>query len=379
MKIVHVIPAFYPTRVYGGPSDSVYQLCRCLAKQAQVRVLTTNANGRNAVLDVDTGREVGIGEGVDVRYCHRIAGHTIAPRLVRLLPSYVEWADVVHLTAVYSFPTIPTLGMCRALGKPVVWSPRGALQRWAGSTKLPAKALWEASCRLVAPSKLVLHATSEEEAEASVARLAGYEVSIVPNGVEIPSRVWRIEGKGVLRLVYLGRLHPIKGIENLLLGCNLLNNNGFRAWSLVIAGAGDVQYITRLKAQVRQLGLEAQVRFAGEVRREAREELLAAADLVVVPSYTENFGRVIGEALASGVPVIASKRTPWKRIEEVGCGFWVENDARSLAAGIEQASRLPLHRLGDRGRAWMIEEFSWEKRAQEMLALYRDLTNDSRN
>src|SRR5206468_7028271 len=123
-------PSFYPALVYGGPTYSVYMLCRSLNGHAcELRVLTTDANGPNSVLAVNTKRAVEISPGLFVRYCHRIADVSISPTLLRLLAAYVWWADVIHLTAVYSFPTIPTLLACKILGKPVVWSPRGMLQR----------------------------------------------------------------------------------------------------------------------------------------------------------------------------------------------------------------------------------------------------------
>src|SRR5256885_6371966 len=104
------MPAFHPAHIYGGPIESVYQLCRQLAgKGCDVRVLTTDANGPHRVLDVDTDREVELADNLYVRYCHRLIRQSVSFSFLRLLPCYVRRADLVHLTAVYSFPTIPTL------------------------------------------------------------------------------------------------------------------------------------------------------------------------------------------------------------------------------------------------------------------------------
>jgi hypothetical protein len=143
----------------------VYTLCRYLVRTGcQVRVLTTNANGPDAVLNVPTDRDVLL-DGVSVRYCPRFGAENTSIDLLRRLPSAIAWADVVHLTAVYSFPTIPVLALARMARKPVVWSPRGSLQRWQGSTNLRAKMVWERLCTLFAPQYLTLHVTSAEEAE----------------------------------------------------------------------------------------------------------------------------------------------------------------------------------------------------------------------
>src|SRR5215470_9921563 len=96
LKVVHVIPGFYPAFIYGGPIESVYQLCRHLGQAGcEVRVLTTDADGPKTVLNVETSREVEISPGLTVRYCHRILRHTVAPTLIRLLPYYLRQADLV--------------------------------------------------------------------------------------------------------------------------------------------------------------------------------------------------------------------------------------------------------------------------------------------
>src|SRR4029453_2802554 len=155
MRIVHVVPSFYPAYIYGGPIQSVYEMCRHLAvSKCEVRVLTTDANGPDRVLDVEKNQEVKVTERLRVRYCQRRLLHTVSYTLLKQLPVYVQWSDVVHLTAVYSFPTIPTLLACKRFDKPVVWSPRGALQRWGGTTHVWQKALWEQICWLVAPTRL---------------------------------------------------------------------------------------------------------------------------------------------------------------------------------------------------------------------------------
>jgi glycosyltransferase involved in cell wall biosynthesis len=90
-----------------------------------------------------------------------------------------------------------------------------------------------------------------------------------------------------------------------------------------------------------------------------------------VPSYTENFAIVVAEALAHGVPVIASKGTPWSRLEEMKCGLWVDNDPETLARAIRSISGMSLQHMGFIGREWMRKEFSWRSVTDQMLGLYR--------
>src|SRR5437867_7162446 len=369
LKILHVTPSFYPAIVYGGPTYSVYALCRSLAKCGQeVRVLTTNANGPDSVLDVNTSGDVRIASELRVRYCHRIADVAVSPTLLRLLRSYISWADVVHLMAVYSFPTIPTLAICKVLGKPVVWSPRGMLQRWDGTRRPYLKTMWEKICRVVAPKRLILHATSDEEALESQKRLPGVETVVIPNGVEMPQTIGHCNGRPERRFVYLGRLHPKKGLENLLDAYKKLKGSVGITPSLVIAGEGDPGYVESVRNRIKELDLS--VRMIGHVAGDAKREFFENADVLVAPSHTENFGVVVAEALAHGVPVIASRGTPWSRVEEIGCGLWVDNHPCSLATAIERIASMPLREMGYKGRQWMQAEFAWDFLAEKMIQVY---------
>jgi glycosyltransferase involved in cell wall biosynthesis len=366
------VPSFYPAFCYGGPIRSLYQLCEELARQGEeVRVLTTNANGPDRVLGVGSRKEEQLAPGFSVRYCRRVMRDSVSVELLRRLSSYVRWADVVHLTAVYSFPTIPTLEICRRLGKPVVWSPRGALQRWKGSTRPCLKTMWERLCRTVAPKRVVLHVTSMEERRESQKRFPDFDAAVVPNGVDVPADLHPVAANGMLRLLFLGRLHPIKGVENLLEAGRLLDGAEECNWSLTIAGAGEPDYVESLRARINVLGLSQKVAIVGEIVGDAKQRLFEHADLTIVPSFTENFGLVVVESLAHGIPVIASKGTPWQGLERMGCGLWVDQDPDSLAKAIELASRMPLKEMGGRGRAWMKEDFSWESIGRKMAQVYR--------
>jgi len=196
--------------------------------------------------------------------------------------------------------------------------------------------------------------------------------ALIPNGVEIPPRSEHRNGSRRLRLLFLGRIDPKKGVENLLAACQRLRNLD-KPWSLVIAGTGDAAYTASLEKNARALGVCGQITFLGEVRGQAKANLFAESDLAVFPSQTENFAMVVAEALAHGVPVIASKGTPWSGVEAQGCGLWVENDPATVAAAIERMSHMPLREMGERGRRWMEEEFAWETVARRMLQLYGKL------
>jgi len=371
MKILHVVPSFHPAYSYGGPIRSTFELCRnAVELGCEVRVLTTDADGLDRVLDVDKNEEVQLPEGFRVRYCARRLRHSVSPTLMRLLPAYMRWADVVHLTGVYNFPTFPTVFLGRLLNKPLIWSPRGALQRWEGSSRVGPKAVWDFLWYHTADrGELTMHVTSEQESHEVSARFPKLQMAMIPNGVDVPFDLNRVERNGELRMLFIGRLDPKKGIEALLKACTLVDPAP--PWRLAIAGWGEPMYVSQLKEQIHALGLSGQVEMLGAVVSKEKKKLFECSDIALVPSYTENFAIVAAEALAHGVPVIASKGTPWSRLEEMKCGLWVDNDPESLASAIRSISTMPLRDMGLRGREWMQNEFSWRSVTNQMLALYR--------
>lgn len=379
MKVLHIIPAYYPATYWGGPIYSVYGLCNALATMPGVmlKVLTTDSAGPRRSDSVKvTGYPMLYPGGYEVFFCRRWWGHSLSPGLVFHLWPMIRWADVVHLTAVYSPPTIPALLICHLLGKPIVWSPRGALQRWERATKVLAKRAWEEICNaLISRNSCVMHVTSKQEAVDSEARIPKARTEIIPNGVDIPealpAREWLPCGR--LRLLYLGRLHPIKGIDNLLRGLKLLEDETV---ALEICGSGDAAYSRCLQELAHQLGLEKCVSFRGHVDGKDKLHAFMQADLCIVPSFTENFGMVVAEALAHAVPVIASQGTPWAEVEARDCGLWVNNSPESLAEAIGCIRNKTLPEMGMRGRDWMKEEFGWAAIAGKMFGIYTDLTRN---
>ena len=379
MNILHVVPTFYPATYWGGPIFSLHALCNALAARPgfELKVVTTDAAGPRLAERLNVAEfPVRYAAGYEVYFSRRRWGREISLGLLGQLWAMIRWADVVHLTGTYSFPVIPALLLCRVFGRPVVWSPRGGLQRWAGSSRPWAKLLWERVCNaLLVKGRAVLHVTSEKEGKESGLRIPRAEIACVPNGVELPAmpanRRWKPEGR--LRLLYMGRLDPKKGIENLLKALVSLSDIDLQ---LMICGRGVEDYEEKLQRLVAQLRLGGRVRFLGQVDGVNKAHVVFHSDLCVVPSFTENFGMVVAEALAHGVPVIASQGTPWAGLVQRGCGMWVENSPQSLAGAIALMSQSNLELMGDRGRKWMERDFCWRTIAGRISEVYVKLASD---
>jgi len=370
MKVLFVSPSFYPAFHYGGPTFINRSFCDAMARcdDVEVDVLTTDANGPRRV-DVDEAQRKHA-ERYRITYCHRWWRPDIAPGLCLRLVGRIWRADVVHLNGVYSFTTIPTLALCRLLKKPLVWSTMGALQRWEGTTHPRMKAVWERICNsLCRPARVLMHVTSEEEREESLEKIPQAGVLLLRNGIDIPDQkgIRAERSAGPLHLLFLGRLHPIKGIENLLRALLMVNSTV----RLAICGEGVPEYEVGLRALIANLGLADIVTLHGRVDGEAKEQHFREADLCIAPSFKEAFCTVLLESLARGVPVISSRGIPWERLEEMGCGLWVSNEPAELAKAIDRAAAMPLTEMGRRGRAWMQQQYSWAEVAGEMIAEYR--------
>ena len=350
MKILQIVSAFYPAVHFGGPIHSLYGLCNVLAKQGiEVEVLTTDASGPGQKRVRVSAFPMIFPAGYPVYFVRSMFYQDVAPGMLWQMVRLMRRANLVHLTGVYSWPTVPCLLMARWLGKPLVWSPRGALQHWKGGRKHLAKSVWDLLCRVVAPKGFVFHVTSEEEGQESLRRYPGAAVEVIPNGVETPTNVNHVEAPGSVRLLYLGRLDPKKGIENLLEACHRLKGSMGSSWSLTIAGVGNLRYTQTLQAQIKSLTLSDRVQMVGQVTGETKRELFENSDLLVMPSFTESFGMVVAESLAHGVPVIASRGSPWKRVNQMQCGLWVDSTPEALAHAIEQMAQMPLREMGQRG------------------------------
>ena len=343
----------------------------------ELRVLTTDATGPNRSDHLKTvSFPVRFPEGYDVYYCRWTVRADYSPTLLGLLGDSVKWADLVHLTAAYSIPTIPALNACRRVGRPVVWSPRGAFQNWTGSKKQLPKLLWDKFCRSrLVPNRSLIHAASIAEAVGIGRRYPGLEVAVVPNGVDISpddsSRDWTTGGR--VRLLYLGRLDPIKGIENLLRALSQLPDH----YELDIHGTGETDYAASLRALAENLGVSGRARFHGHLDDAGKLAVFMAHDVCVVPSHSESFGMVVAESLAHGVPVLAGRGVPWPGLEEHGCGWLTDNSGEALAKSLRS---LPLDRLpamGLTGRNWMEKELSWNAVGEKMMAAYETLIERS--
>lgn len=296
--------------------------------------------------------------------------------------------DLYHANALWSYSSHITCKMAREKNKPYIISPHGMLYPTALSIKawkkIPMLKLWfykdimQASC---------LHATCMQEAE--YCRQFGYKgaIAVIPNAVVFPEGVELKDeslelrdSQGRRQIGYLGRLHPIKKVENVLYSLSHIDEDTRKKMiSFQIMGKYDDQYEQWLKDEVRRLHLEDCVEFVGFVSGKEKYDRLSKLSALMVPSAQENFGMIVPEALICGTPVYASLGTPWGELNECNAGWWQDNSPKTIAKvilDILSKSDAELRAMGAKGRKLMEEKYEQHKVATMMKQLYEWIVVD---
>lgn len=164
----------------------------------------------------------------------------------------------------------------------------------------------------------------------------------------------------MLHVSYIGRVAPIKGLGNLINASATLDHSG--DWRLRIVGPDQEGHTAELKTLAADLGVSERVEFVGPKYGDELQREYASADIFVLPSYSENFGSVVVEALAHSVPVITTRGTPWNELEDHKCGWWIDIGAEPLANALKDAISLTdneRREMGLRGRKLVEEKYTW--------------------
>ena len=279
--------------------------------------------------------------------------------------------NIVHGHGVWRSANLFPLILPRNYKARIVWSPHGMFTDWSWNHhRLVKKPFWKLLQKHALGKVDCFHATAVSEYEEIRRRGFAQPVAIIPIGITTPKIECQREKKKYI--VFLSRLHKKKGLEMLFAAWNQLAQK-FDGWELKIAGPLDSPYARGIVNKVFDDKLP-RVEFLGEVLGKEKELLLSNAAVFILPSYSENFGIAVAEALAHGVPVITTRETPWEGVEENKCGWWVDATTKSIADAMRIAMTMPMEQLnamGIRGSKWMKSEYSWVSVAQKMMEVYR--------
>jgi glycosyltransferase involved in cell wall biosynthesis len=318
--------------------------------------------------------------------------------------------DIVHLHCIWNLYVHRMAVWCRKKNIPYVLSPHGALTPWALKfkwwKKIPAMLLYQYRDLKKAEA---FHVTAQSEEE-DISRLRlKQKVLTAPLGVYLPDHN---DNKKKKIFLFLSRIHPKKGLENLLRAWSEISSELRGGWEIVIAGPDDIGHQEVLKNLAEELKLsvtdfskdlqygkkqihgggevpaevyreklkesQGEIIFTGAVYSEAKQFFYQIAKYFVLPSFSENFGVVVVEALAAGTPVLTTTGTPWQILEEKECGLWVKPEVSALQNALEKFLTLPDEQfsiMSENSKNFVKENYLWEKSSEKLLSLYNEILN----
>ena len=288
--------------------------------------------------------------------------------------------DVIHHHGVWLRCTNEVATYASKHKIPYVVSPRGMLEPWAlNHSKWVKKLAWKLYAQKCCEGASAFHATAESEAE-SIRRLGLKQpIAVIPNGVELPvlhhSSAITHQPSEKRTALFLSRINPKKGLPMLLDAWKKLAPAD---WRLVIAGNDDSHHLPTVEYKIKELKLEGSVEVVGSLFGEDQVRAYQNADAFVLPSYSENFGIVVAEALGHQLPVLTTTGCPWGELEAEQCGWWVEPTPAGIEIGLQRvfsATNAELREMGVRGRFLVESKYQWPSIAERMLIFYEWLLN----
>ena len=334
MKIVHVCAGIERTN---GAAVVAAAFAREQARLGHEVLLASTAPSGNAesVADVRTAVFRRTSLPLLSRLCFSLP-------MLRSLTGLCRGADVVHVHCDWTFPVWWGAEAARRSGARLVFSPHGSFDPLRLGHGAWRKRLVAPFDRRIVRDAALVHATSPAEAD----WIRAFEpkvraIAVIPPGVDLPQSSDAMPDSDTprpLRVLYLGRRHPLKGLD-------------------------------LLEPAVR--GLDVELRIESNAFGADKEAAFAWCDLLCLPTRSENFGLVVAEALAHGRPVLTTRGAPWEELAVRRCGWWTDVSSEGLRSALESALRLPraeLRAMGARGRAWMQSDFSWPLRVRSLMA-----------
>jgi glycosyltransferase involved in cell wall biosynthesis len=388
MKILQVVPYFYPAWAYGGPGKLVYDTSLFFAHQGH-SVTVYTGDGYDQTSRMPRKFHVPATD-FKVRYFSNLSNFLAYTYNVFFTPGLYLTAllelhtfDVVHIHDFYTLQNFYLGALCRIMGKPYVLSVHGCLeeQRLAQQSRFKQFFLWLYGRQLLKHASHLI-ATSDNEVKSYLDfGVAKEKISLLGHGVnpsEFATPLTKIACRQKMDLpnkviiTFLGRVHRIKGLDRLVKAIKLLSDTP--ELHFVIAGSDD-GYQAELEAEIKALGVEDKITRLGTCFGKTKAQLFKASDIFIYPSYSEGFSLGILEAAAAGLPLILSTGCHFDQVTHNHAGLVVSNEPKALAKAIlKLATDEPLRRRSGQNAGKLIEaHFSMAAIGNQLLKRYESL------
>lgn len=377
MRVLHVIPSVAPR--YGGPSAVVLGYCHALnALGIQTMVATTNADGDD-VLPVLVGKPTRY-EGLDAIFFERRGeAFKYSSGLARWVRQHVGDFDLVHIHAVFSHSSLVAGRACRATGVPYILRPLGSLDPWSLQQRgWKKRILLQTSAKALIQGAAAVHFTTDIEAELAAPVTAGATSAVVPLGIDAEYvDIGAFHRSRLNQVIAISRFESKKRLDALIRAFHLVAADpALSNWTLAIAGDGKPEDRLPLEHAAVAGPCRDRIRVGGWVDGAAKRELLASSSLFAMPSYQENFGLALAEAMAAGLPAIVTSAVNLsKNIERADAGWVVGLDEGSLVDALRAAmtNEFERRRRGINAHR-LAQTFTWPAAGAALADLYRAIS-----
>ena len=387
MRILQIIPSI--SLVYGGPSQMVLGLSAALAaKNIDVTIITTDSNGDIGQLPLDVPLNEPIQQnGYQIIYfrCYPWRRYKFSFSLLQWLNENARQFDLAHIHALFSPVTTLAATIARYHHLPYIIRPCGMLDPADLQKKKRLKQIY--ATLLERPNlagAAAIHFTSKEEAKISerfglgcTGKMPGPRDLVIPLGVTAGLFPKRLRESQVPIILFMSRIEPKKGLDLLIPALESILGSGIE-FHFILAGSNpqNADYETQIKVQIHNSSLAKYTTITGFVSGDLKAELLTKADLFVLPSYYENFGIAVAEAMAAGVPVVISDRIHIAEdIQQAEAGWVGPLEVGAIANSIKSALLNPQERQrrGLNGKEYAKKHYNWEAIAQQTIDAYQQI------
>jgi glycosyltransferase involved in cell wall biosynthesis len=334
MRVLISTSLFYPSKL-GGPANTLYWLAKGLISQ-KIDVSVVSMHKRIDDSRISPDKWIVI-DGIKARYCN--AKTKFAHKVIRNSTKEIKNCDVVMLSSFHFLPCFFVGLYSLLIKKKIIWSPRGELF-YSAINNNKAKFLYLKLIKFIFAKYVIFHATSTEE-EKIIHKYLGGNVNtvVIPNYLELPIK----ENRDIPEkyLLYVGRIAPIKALDNLINGLIKSENFIKSEYKLFLAGYKQGDFYDVLKKIITANNLSDRIVFLGNIEGDEKNRLYSNAYFTFLVSHSENFGNVVLESMAQGTPVVASQGTPWQLLEQTNSGFWIKNDVEHITEYVDNILQLP--------------------------------------
>jgi glycosyltransferase involved in cell wall biosynthesis len=387
LKVLHVIPSVSPVR--GGPSQAVMEMVRSLIKQGvDAKVATTN-DGGSGLLSIATDEWIDYG-GVPTRFFPRFSPKLNSVREFTFSQSLTVWLitnirayDLIHVHAIFSYPSTIAMAIARSQNVPYIVRPLGQLCEWSLQQSAFKKRLY---LKIIERANLNnsrgIHITSEQEKEESRRLNLSCPSFVVPHGINFTPALdnarQRLRSQFDIPdndkiILFLSRIHPKKGLDYLIAALGNLTKYPF---TFILAGSGEAAYEAEVRSLLEEVGIATRTILPGFVQGETKDLLLQGADLYALTSHAENFGVAVLEALAAGLPtVVTSGVALSKEMKHYQLGYVSQLSKSAITAALEGyfANSEAAIEMGKRAQQFTLENFTWKKNAESLVTVYKSV------